>query len=59
MKETLSFAIAEVHAISADVVLAGEAVHIYEKLRNEGKFGLRVRLYLTEIEDGRNLKEDE
>jgi predicted amidohydrolase YtcJ len=59
MKETLSFGIAEVHAISADVVLAGEAVHIYEKLRNEGKLGLRVRLYLTEIEDGRNLKEDE
>jgi predicted amidohydrolase YtcJ len=59
MKETLEIGIAEVHAISADVVLAGEAVHIYERLRNEGKLAMRVRLYLTDLQDGRNMEEDE
>jgi predicted amidohydrolase YtcJ len=51
MREALSLGIAEVHAISADAVLAGESVWAYEKLREEGKLAIRIRLYLTEAEN--------
>jgi predicted amidohydrolase YtcJ len=51
MREALAVGIAEVHAISADVILSGESIRAYEKLRAEGKLAIRIRLYMTEAEN--------
>jgi predicted amidohydrolase YtcJ len=57
--EALEFGIAEVHAISADAILAGENVHAYETLRDSGKLGVRIRVYLTELDEKRPVVEDD
>jgi predicted amidohydrolase YtcJ len=57
-REALAVGIAEVHAISADVVLAQENVHAYETLRDSGKLGVRIRVYLTDLEETKPIGDD-
>jgi predicted amidohydrolase YtcJ len=55
----LELGIAEVHAISADIVLAEENVRAYETLRDSGKLGVRIRVYLTDLDDTKPVVEDD